>query len=262
MAIIKLVYIVLLAVLILDGCTKTTLPIQASPPDAAQKKASREESERIHTELGAGYYSRGQYKIALDELKQTLKINDEYAPAYDVLGLVYMALNEDKLAEENFRRAIELAPQDPNIRNNYGWYLCNRNQFAESIKQFDIALGNPLYSTPASALTNAGICSLRAKEPGRAKTYFKASLKIDPNQAEALTGLARIDYREGDLAEARTLIERMLEYNQPTAQALWIGLRVARKQNDHDTEASYGLLMRNRFPDAPETQLLLQGKYD
>ncbi len=262
MNIIRIFYIVLLAVLILDGCTKTTLPIQTSPPDAAQKKATKEESERIHTELGAGYYSRGQYKIALDELQQTLKINDEYAPAYDVLGLVYMALNEDKRAEKNFRRAIELEPQDPNIRNNYGWYLCNRDQFAESIKQFDIALSNPLYSTPESALTNAGICSLRAHEPKRAKTYFKASLKINPNQAEALTGLAQIDYEEGELAQARTLIERMLEYNQPTAQALWIGVRVARKQNDHDTEASYSLLMRNRFPDAPETQLLLQGKYD
>lgn len=252
----------MLAVMALNGCTTTTIPSSAAAPSPATKKANIEESIRIHTELGAGYYSRGQYEIALDELREALKTNDEYAPAYDIMGLVYMALNEDKRAEKNFLHAIDLSPNDSDIHNNYGWFLCNRNHFNQSIRQFDMALNNPLYSKPESAQTNAGICSLKAGKPNKAKTYFEAALKSSPDQAQALSGLAQIEYDEGNLPEARTLIERLLEYNQPTAQAVWIGLRVARKQNDHDTEASYNLLLRNRFPDAPETQLLLQGKYN
>ncbi|MHB1678203.1 MAG: type IV pilus biogenesis/stability protein PilW [Sulfuriferula sp.] len=255
-------YAFLLAITMLGGCTTTTIPSESNQLNAASRQANKEERARIHTELGAGYYSRGQYEIALDELREALKTNDEYAPAYDIMGLVYMALNEDKLAEKNFLHAIDLSPHDSDIHNNYGWFLCNRNHFNESIQQFDTALSNPLYSKPESALTNAGICSLKANRPNSAKTYFEAALKSSPDQAQALSGLAQIDYQEGLFVEAQTLIERLLEYNQPTAQALWIGLRVARKLNDHDTEASYRLLMRNRFPDAPETQLLLQGKYD
>lgn len=247
----------------LGACAPAIASSQSGGQSQAEaRKENIEERARIHTELGAGYFSRGQYEIAMQELREALKANDNYAPAYDVLALVYMELNEDKLAENNFLHALDLSPQDPDIHNNYGWFLCSRNRFDDSIKQFDLALSNPLYNKPESALTNAGICSLKANKTKSAQTYFEAALKFSPNEGQALTGLAQIYYREDRLAEARTLIGRMLEYNPPTAEAVWLGLRIAHKQKDHDTEASYGLLLRNRFPDAPETQLLLQGKYD
>ncbi len=255
----------LITILALVVCSADALSNESGSSGFGNNASNQDKAEaraRIHTELGAGYFGRGQYAIALQELREALKANDQYAPAYDVMGLIYMDLNEDKLAETNFHRALDISPNDPDIHNNYGWFLCNRNRFDESLKQFETALNNPLYATPESALTNAGICLVKAGKPGSARTYFESSLKFKPNQQQALMGLAQIYYDEGRLADARSLIERLLEYNQPTAQSLWLGLRVARKQNDHDTEASYGLLLRNRFPDAQETQLLLQGNYN
>ena len=251
-----------LTIMALIACTTLAQAAQMDQSSANTHLGSELDRARIHTELGAGYYSRGQYAIALDELHQALAANDRYAPAYDMLGLVYMDLAEDKLADDNFHRALSLSPDQPEIHNNYGWFLCNRNRLDEAMAQFNIALSNPLYTSPGSALTNAGICSLKANQTAAAQTYFERSLKFDPDQSQALYALAQIYYQQGKFSDARTLLDRYFEYNQPTAKALWLGLRLARKQNDHDTEASYALLLRNRFADSPETQLLSQGKYD
>lgn len=217
---------------------------------------------RIHTELGANYFSRTQYAIALDELREALSADNRYAPAYGIMGLVYMELKEEKPAEDNFRRALELAPADSEIHNNYGWYLCTRKRYDEALTQFNTALGNPLYSTPERALTNAGICSLQANKVEQAQGYLEKSLKLQPNQAQTLTELGKIYYQQGRYFEARTLVERFFEQNQVTAEALWLGVRVARKQNNKDAEGSYALQLRRLFANAPETQLLLQGKFE
>lgn len=235
---------------------------ESSQPTSIANQTDEQTRARIHTELGAAYFSRGQYQVALEELHDALSADSRYAPAYGVMGLVYMELREDKPAEDNFRRAMELAPGESEIHNNYGWFLCTRNRYDEAMSQFNIALGNPLYPSPERALTNAGICSLQVNKTDVAQGYLERSLKFQPNQALALTKLAQIYYQQGRLFEARTLIERFFDNNKPTAEALWLGVRLARKQNNKDAEASYGLQLRRLFADAPETQLLLQGKYD
>ncbi len=257
----------LLAILFSQGMTQAARADNSQPymqngvTDTTSTANLQEERARIHTELGAGYYSRGQYAVALDELHQALDSNNRYAPAYDIMGLVYMALNEDKPAEDNFQRALDLAPNEPEIHNNYGWYLCNRKQVPEALKQFGIAIANPLYSKPQSALTNAGICSLKIGKNTDAQAYFEKSLHYDGNQPEAQTELAKLYYQQGRYTEANQLIANLID-DQPSPTLLWLGLRIARKTNDHNAESSDGLALRNRFPDAPETQLLLQGKYD
>jgi type IV pilus assembly protein PilF len=217
---------------------------------------------RIHTELGANYFSRGQYAIALDELREALSADNKYATAYGIMGLVYMDLKEDKPAEDNLKHALDLAPADSDIHNNYGWFLCTRARYDEAMTQFNISLANPLYDTPERALSNAGICSLKAGKPEQAQGYLERSLKFQPNQAQALSTLAQIYYQQGRYTETRVLVDRFFANNNPTTEALWLGVRLARKQGNKDSEASYALQLRRLFADAPETQLLLQGKFD
>ena len=61
-------------------------------------------------ELASGYYSRGQYDTALDEVKLALAVKPDLPDAYNLRGLVYQSMGEDKLAEENFKRALQLVP--------------------------------------------------------------------------------------------------------------------------------------------------------
>ena len=66
---------------------------------------------QIHTDLGAGYYERGQMDVALEELNEAVKLDPNIAKTYNIYGLVYTMLREDAKAEQNFHRALALAPE-------------------------------------------------------------------------------------------------------------------------------------------------------
>ena len=223
------------------------------------EKAEATYRARAHTELAGGYYSRGQYGVVLDELGEALRADATYVPAYNMMGLTYMELRDDRLASQNFGKALTLSPSDPETNNNYGWYLCNRSRERESIKHFLVAIRDPLYPTPDKPLVNAGICSRRFGDETAALDYLARALKIRPDEPQASYNLAAIYFQSGDYARAKSYLTTALQVGTVTAEALWLGVRLERKLGDKGAEASYGLQLRRKFPDARETQLLTDG---
>ena len=157
----------------------------------------------MHTELGSLYLLDGRSAIALEEARIALAADSNYAPAYNLLGLTHMGLNEMKQAEENFQKALSLAPGDPEISNNYGWFLCQTNREQQAIGYFLAAARNPLYTTPTKPYTNAGICAFRVKNDKQAQEFLTAALRLAADNNQARLGLAEIAYRQGRYAEAR-----------------------------------------------------------
>ena len=228
--------------------------------------ATGDESEtarraRIRLELGASYYQQGNYNVALEELRQALLIDPNYAPAHGMLGLVYMDLGDRDRAEESFQRALRLAPADSELNNNYGWFLCQTGRERAAIDRFMAALRNPLYTTPARPLHNAGICALRLGDVAAAESYFQRSFQTDPRNGVAMYNLAEIHLKRRELERARFYSQRLAATPEPTAQVLWLALRVERAAGNRDAAASLGLQLRRRFPGSPEAALLAAGNY-
>ena len=226
-----------------------------------QDSVDTQASAKVHTELAAIYYGQQQYSIALDELKYALSMESKYAPAYGVRGLVYMALLDDKRAEENFERSLDLDGSDSGTRNNYGWFLCQRGREKESMEQFMIAIKNPLYATPEKAYLNAGLCAKRFGRMQQAETYLKNALLMQPKMTEALLGLAELSFAKGDYAGAKSYYLRLSRNGADlSAGDLFLAARVERKLGDKNAEASYKLQLRKRFPDSREAQLMERGE--
>lgn len=245
----------------LIGCA----PVSSGGPGTAGESAPTGSSlnrARIHTELGAGYFSRGQYAVALSELNIALAAEPAYAPAYNILGLVRGDLKEDQKAEEAFRRAIALQPQYADALNNYGLFLCQRGRVEEALDRFESALANPLYSTPEKALANAGACSLSKGDVAKAEVFFMRALRHDPGLESALQGMAEVDFRLGRLLAARSKLRQLAERGDLNAQGLWLGVRVERALGDRAAENSYGTQLKRRFPDSMQAQWLLMGQFD
>jgi len=216
---------------------------------------------RIHTDLAAAYYSRGQIGIALQELKTAINADADYAPAYNIKGLIYMGLRENKQAQENFEQALSLRPGDSDTQNNYGWFLCQRRDPKDSIPHFLAALKNPLYATPEKAYYNAGICSLKLQDDKQAAVYFRRALQHQPRLTLARYYLAGIAYRQGAYKTAARYFSLFIRQTPaPTAGQLWLGVQIERKAGDVNTEKTYSLMLRDRFPGAKETQALNDGK--
>jgi len=217
---------------------------------------------RLHTELAGLYYSSGNMNVALEELRVAVAADSGYASAYGLYGLVYMELKQNALAEQNFERALQLAPNEPDINHNYGWYLCQSSREAESIKYFMNAIRNPLYPMPWRSYSVAGLCSLRVKNVKAAEEFFQNALKIEPDEPVSLLQLAQIRYRQGRIPEARTMVERHNKLVAPSAESLWLALRVERKAGGRVAEQSYATQLRRRFPASEEYRKLLRGEYE
>ena len=247
----------------LAGCSsapKTPAPQPAEPPPPPkQVEVSPKERAQLHVDLGAGYYERGQMDVALDELNEAVKLDPNNAKAYNIYGLIYSLLDENAKAEQNFQKAMQLAPQDSDIHHNWGWYLCTHGRAREAIPEFEQAIRDPLYKTPEIALVNAGRCSVSIGDIANAEVYFKRALAASPNNPNAAYGLALIAYKASRFDQARGWMRPAVQQANPTPEALYLGVCVERKLGDRQAELSYASQLRNRYPNADETKAIVTG---
>ena len=232
---------------------------QQQLPQIRVEEATPRYKAELHTDLAAGYFERGQYDVALEELAEALRNDATYPKVYSVYGLVYTELGDEPKAELNFRKGLELAPADSEIRHNWGWYLCTHGKARESIGEFEAALRNPLYRTPEIALINAGKCSAEAGDIGAADQYLRRALVLKPGNPVAAYNLALLSYRGNRLEESRALMRFVMAQNPPPPEALFLGMCIERKLADKQAEDSYVMQLRNRYPNSAEARAIPAG---
>lgn len=260
----------LLAGLCLAACSSggvTPASLQKIPEESVEqlvptKPRDARTRAKVHTELGALYLQNGNLAVALEELSIAIAIDPEYAKAYGARGVAGFHAHEIPFADQDFRRALSLDANDPEINNNYGWFLCQVGREKEAIAYFQRAIKNPLYETPERAYLNAGACYAKLGDLAVAEDYIQHSLHIVPNNAQALLELVGINYRRGHLAEAKQQLASLLRRTEPSAEALWLGVRIERRLGDRVAEAKYGSQLRRKFPLSPEAQELLKGNFE
>ena len=260
-----------LAALLLAGCAASgdggmggiggTRELKTASDQTALEKRSA-----IRMQLAIGYYQDGKYAIALDEIKQAIAANPDNADAYGVRALIYTRMNEIPLADDNYQRALRLAPRNPDLANNYGSFLCAEGgRPAQAMTYFDSALKNPNYATPVSALVNAGNCSLKTKNYAAAERYLLDALRYDPDLAPTNAGLARAYYERRNFERAGFFINRLTtsaKLDSLSAETLWLAIRVARRTGDRTLEASLTGQLQRRFPVSAEYTALQRGAFD
>lgn len=267
----------LAALLVLAACTsnREPPPVLATPgvagvgtptterPVADRPPANEDERRaRIHVELGEAYLQASNFGVALDEARLALGYAPNYAPAFLLVASVHMFLEDQAAARANFEQALRLAPQDPEINNTYGWFLCVSGQEKQGLERLALAARNPYYQHPARAYTNLGLCQLRIKDETAAETSFLRALQQDAGNAQALFQLADMAFRRGNAEAAQRYLVALHRVVQPSAQSAWLGLRVERRLGNREAASSYAQQLKSRHPSSPEYELLIQGKLE
>jgi type IV pilus assembly protein PilF len=247
---------VALSAFTLAGCAGLNKPQDnADDPSQSGTATSNEDPARyrarIHTELGANYLQRAQYVVALEELREAIRIDPRYGLAHSMTGLVHANLGEDVKAEASFRRAIEVAPNEGDIRNQYGSFLCGLGRADDGIAQFEAALRLPLYQTPQVALENAGSCALASAKIRPAETYFGRLVQLFPFNSRGYQGLAAVALKTARFDEVKKQVDLGLRTQQVTPQLLFYGVCAERKLGNKAREDEHRALLKARFADTP-----------
>jgi type IV pilus assembly protein PilF len=257
--------------LLCAACTTTTTTTVSNDGSSTitNERSSRKLTEadlrnraRARTDLAAGYYRNGQLAVALDEARRAAAIDASYAEAYGLLGLIYMDMNEQRDAEENFQRALKLDPANSELNNNYGYFLCHTGRERESIEYFNQAIRDPLYRTPARANQNAGACLMKIKDYAGAERYLRRSFELDAGMAVPKFLLSRLYLATNQVDKATFYYNVLAKSIESSAESLWLGLRVARANADLRTETQLANELKQRFPQSPEAAALARGDFD
>jgi type IV pilus assembly protein PilF len=254
-----------LAMLLVACQTTTTVNgIPVPTPQSSDHVNSPEEVQKraeVRLQLAASYYQQGEYKTAIDETRHALQLDPDLAGGYGMLGIIYMNLNDRREAEQNFTRALALDPSSGELNNNYGWYLCQTKRERESIKYFEKATENRLYTTPAMALENAGVCLFQINDMAGAEQYLKRAFETDASSPVAKFQLARFYLVKGQLDQAQFYYDLLQKSIDPRADSLWLGVRIAHASGDTRAEQERAQELRTRFPNSAEAAALGRGAY-
>lgn len=217
------------------------------------------EAAEINMRLGLNYMQRGDYEFALEKLEKALQQDPNLPSAHNTIAILYQRLGEEEKAEKHFKKAVDLAPNYSEAQNNYGAFLCRQQRYEEAEARFLLAVENPLYQSVAQAYENAGLCAMQKPDVKEAESYFRRALQIEPALSKSLLQMAEISFDQQNYLQARAYIQRFHNAATWTARALLLGIKTENKLGDQDAVASYVLILRSRFPDSDEMQLVNQG---
>jgi len=218
---------------------------------------------RARMELATAYFGQGQMTTALDQVKQAIVADPMYGEAFNLRGLIYANLGDAVLAEESFRRALQINPRDPDTMHNYGYWLCQQKRYADSNAQFAAALAVPQYAGAARTLLTQGVCLAYAGQLAESEAALTRAYEMDPTSPFTTTNLAEVLYRRGEYERARFYIRRVNALAQVSnAQTLWLAARIENRLGNNTGTSDFGQQLRNRFPDSREAAAYSRGAFD
>jgi tetratricopeptide (TPR) repeat protein len=171
---------------------------------------------RVRYKMGRLFIDKGLTEEAKKEFREILKVNSNYALAYEGMGRVMFNTGHFEEAEKNFQQALELDPSLWQAHNFLGIIYDRQGQFESAIVQYKTAI--TLQPNQGLLFNNLGISLFLSREYDKAIRAFLEALRIENsdqkiynNLALALCKLER--YREGLEAFKKAGDEASAHYN-------------------------------------------------
>jgi tetratricopeptide (TPR) repeat protein len=151
--------------------------------------------------LAGVYIGYGMESEAREAARKAMSIDDQLPMAHDVLGHILLRYDYDFVgAEGEFKRALELDPNDTSAHESYSVLLTTLGRHEEALTEIQQAAEiNPL---SPGLYSSYGDTFFYARRYDEAITQFKESLELEANNIPARMGLAQVYQMKGSYAES------------------------------------------------------------
>ena len=237
-----------LAALSLASCVTST----ETTSERVKSEPNLKDASKLNTELAIGYIQGEQYSAAKDKLEKAIVQDDENVKAFKMFAYLYALLGLPEEAEEKYQDAIALKPDDSDIANSYGAFLCSQGRYDEAQKELGRAYGNPFYESGYLAESNAGSCFIQQGELKKAERLLRKSLRVQPKLPGSLISMAEIGVKTERYLMARAYIQRYHEVRPASAESLWLQIQAERALGAKKHYIKYARQLIRDFPDSNE----------
>lgn len=206
-----------------------------------------------HGMLGKAYQGAGQFELSVAALSDAIKVDPTQAGTHLLRARSLLQLQRNEEASAEFRVAIELGAEGPDVRAQFGAALEATGRRREAIEQYRRAVtfaptlwrvhdklckllgGTDAFAQAVEQLRSAvdkhpddafgqftiGSVLLGAGDRDRAVPYLRSAVKLDPQNGRALIDLGIALRDGGQLSRARPFLERAEAIESVAPQALY-----------------------------------------
>ncbi len=144
-------------------------------------------------------------------LKKVIKMNSNIAKAHKDLGIIFLNKRLFDYAEDEFKTAMQLAPNDFEIIFEYGNFLYSISKNTDAERYYQEALD--LQPENILALTFMALNKLILNQLDAAKDYITKALKVNPHHEYIQFCAGRIFYARKEYDEAKHYLIHAVEQN-------------------------------------------------
>lgn len=177
---------------------------------------------------GKRYLDEGNYPKAIARLQTATASLKTNAHAWNYLGLAYHASGSPLEAVEAYRTALKLDQDYVEVHFNLGC-LCLEQNRADLAKP-ELIVYTLRRQSEAAGFLKLGHCHLQLREFAAAEKSFSEAVRLDPDNADALSGLGLTRFHRGQPKEAAKLLESALKLN-PEHESALVNLAIINHQS-------------------------------
>jgi type IV pilus assembly protein PilF len=225
------------------------------PAFAGADGVNRDAAAKNRVSLGLTYLSNGNFSQAKANLDKALNFAPKSADAHFAMAYYYQQVDELALTEEYYLKALKLDPENPNIINSYGAFLCEQGRYEKAKSFFLRAVTSKSYISVAETYENLAICAVDQGKTDEAIDFFELALNHQPTRGKSLFFLAQLQKEQGNYGEAKKSLWKYDRVSRVSPESLWLSYEIAQGLEDTKAALGYGELMKSMFPEHPNTAL-------
>ncbi|MGO8113960.1 FecR domain-containing protein [Rhizobium leguminosarum] len=204
--------------------------------EAIERSLSLDPDHPMALSARAGYKAIYESDIdgALADLNRAIALAPGASGTLNSLGLLQSSRDADGEAEQAFKKAIELDPQDPLLRANLSILYLDQGRMKEAKHEIDTAIAlDPSFDI---ALLARGRYYLQTGERDKALQDLLAASTANPAHSQSQLMLAAAHYEKGDRIPSQQALDNAdrLDKNDPVISAF----RTAVDIDDYDADGA------------------------
>ena len=216
-----------------------------------------EEAAKTRVSLGLTYLQNNNYTQAKKNLDKALEFNPRSADVQFAMAYYYQLVGDNLRAEEYYKTAIDIAPDNGDIANSYGAFKCQNGEYEQAKIYFFNAINNRLYANAAQTYENLALCAQSQGRLDEAIGYFQDALKHQPARGKSLFLLSELYMVSEQWALAESTLRKYERVAKVTPDSLWLAYEIAKGKGDLETANGYGEMMMSLYPESELTKRYL-----
>jgi type IV pilus assembly protein PilF len=243
----KLIGIAFTIIMVCSGCTSQTSGQNFDKGKAAKTRVS----------LGLTYLKNGNFSLAKFNLDKALNFAPRSADANFAMAYYYQSVSELELAENSYQIAMEFEPENANIANSYGAFLCQNGNYDKAQKYFLKAVNISSYASSAATYENLALCSRDQGRPEETIQYLRSAVNHQPRRKSSLYLLVQSLIEIKQWQEAKVIFSRYEKISQISPQSLSMAMKIESGMGNESASKQYLDMLRRLFPNDPVTKTMV-----